>query len=148
MRETDSIQKLAGALFRRLVKARRIRLGLWKSGEGWNKHVLKNGALGEKIVVLKNEADLSIAKSGSMVFAERRGVLPIQNDTAGRGRLESSQNIEKSALAASGWPHNGGSFPRFKIQVHVGPDGDGTAGSGIFLGEICDREQIKFQAAG
>ena len=50
-------------------------------------------------MVLKKEADLSIAKLGQFLFAEPVGIAAVQRDVPAGGRFQTAHDVQQRALA-------------------------------------------------
>src|SRR4029078_1914850 len=96
--ETDFLQKLARTLLGVVRMGSRSVPGSCKRR---GQHGLPHGILREQRVILKDEADVPIAKRSlvPLVQIERIGV--VQRDRAGARWLERTEDVQKRALAAT-----------------------------------------------
>jgi hypothetical protein len=132
VREADLRQQLFGALdiIVRLVCDQRRR-----------KHVFQHAALRQQAVVLKDEADLLIAKGGLLFFSQRKGVLPIERNRAGGWLIESAQDVKQRAFATARRPHDCDGITTLKFQVDVIQNGQRPAWCVVLFGKMRNLEQ-------
>ena len=72
-----------------------------------HQHIFQNGALRQQMMILKDEADPTIAERGQFWLGKCEGVGPFQRDGAARGLFERAENVQQGALARAGRPHHG-----------------------------------------
>ena len=75
-------------------------------GERGDQYVLQHSALGQKIMCLKNEADLPIAHRRTLRFVEFADVLARQENLPSRGAIQGADDVQQRALARAGWAND------------------------------------------
>src|SRR5687767_3430588 len=73
-------------------------------GQEWYQHVFEYGALREKMMILKHEADVLAAKLGERSFVELEWIVTAEANVAGRRRLKRADDREQSTFARPAWP--------------------------------------------
>ena len=113
------------------------------SNERRDEHVLQHRALRQEAVILKHEADRSIAKGREPVRRELERVPAVERDRPGRGRLERAQDVQQRALAAARWTHDRRGVARFERERHVRQDRQRACRARILFAEVRDAEHAK-----
>lgn len=109
-RETDLFDEPTGAF---------LLLAIAGSDQSGGEDVLKNGALREQAVVLKEKSDLPVAKGGLLGLFERVGIDAVEHNRTRGGRFERTQQIEQGAFPHSGGAHDGSVLAPLEVQGHA-----------------------------
>lgn len=83
----------------------------------WNQNVVPHRILREQPEVLKNKANFLPPHLCKLLCIHRIDVLPIQQNVSGRGRQQSSQNLQKSGFPAATGTNDGRKFPLLNRQI-------------------------------
>src|SRR5450759_4977370 len=92
-------------------------------------------------MVLKDESNFFIPKRSQIFFLQQKWIAAIQHDGAGSRRLERTQDVKQSALAAPGWTHDGYSVPAVQRERHTGKYRQWASRRWILFGEVRRFEQ-------
>ena len=87
-------------------------------------------------MVLKKEADLSIAKLGQLLFAEPVGIVAVQCDTPAGWRFQAAHDVQQRALADAGRTHDGRRFTALHRKRHAGQHRERSTRRRVFLGDL------------
>ena len=109
------------------------------AGKPWDEDVLKNGELGKEIVLLEDEAELTIAELGGFFFAERADVFTTYRDLAGSGREHRTDDIEKGRFSTAGRTDDGDGLTICNLDIKIRENGNRASGSFVTDGEIAER---------
>ena len=101
--------------------------------QSWNKHILKDGALGQQTVVLEHEADPGVAETGLFRRTHSQQILSIQTHPSRRRWLQTSKHVKEGALATTRWPHDRGCIAGLKGQTDIGQDNERAPWCRVFL---------------
>jgi hypothetical protein len=134
--EGDAIEEFAGAV--RGAGAEGAVFG----GECGDEDVFEDGALGQKVMALEDEADLAVAEVGEGEVVESGEVLAIEADGAGGGAVEGADDIEEGAFAGAGWADDGEGIAGREVEVDAVEDGEcGARGAGVGFGDVLEGEE-------
>ena len=89
---------------------------------------------------LEDEADARAAQLRERVLAERRDVDAVEDDVAGRRRVEAGEQAEQRRLAAARRPGDRHDPPGFDGQVDRMKDGQGTGAARHRLGNAAQLD--------
>ena len=92
------------------------------------------------MVVLKDEADVSIAKVGQVALGQGEGIASLQPHVAARRPVERAENVQQRALAGAGRPHDGHGVAALQVERHIAQHGQGAAARRVILGEMFNVE--------
>ena len=139
--ETDASEKFLGAFGWGNGQARR--LSYFNGGERGDEDVFEHGALRQKMVGLKNEADLAITHGGELHFVKLTQVLSIENYFSRARTIQRADEVEQRAFATTARPDDGDSFATRDFKREIGKHADGCAAIERFvaLGDGGELEQ-------
>src|SRR5579871_1179974 len=107
--ELHQFQEIAGALVNLLpLEALQVE----RQGD-----VFDAGQARQEIEELKDEADLVASKASQVVIGERRHGLTINANLAGRGSVQSADEIQERGLPGARGAHDGDHFAALDLQV-------------------------------
>jgi hypothetical protein len=134
--EADAVEEFAGAV--RGAGAEDAIFG----GECGDEDVFEDGALGQKMVTLEDEADLAVAKVSEGEVVESGEVLAIKADGAGGGAVEGADDVEEGAFAGTGWADDGEGIAGREGEVDAVQDGEcGTIRAGVVFCDVLEGEE-------
>jgi hypothetical protein len=87
-------------------------------------------------VVLKNEADLLVAKCSQLFFGELERVVAIQSYRAGGRRVECAEDVEQRAFAAAGGSHDRHCVTSLERERNVREHFERPARRGVVFGDL------------
>ena len=123
--EADAIEEFAGAV--RGAGAEGAVFGC----ECGHKDVFEDGALGQKVVPLKDEADLAVAEVSEGKVIEGGEVLAVEADGAAGWAVEGADDVEECAFAGTGRADDGEGIAGSEVEVYAVKDGE--------CGAVCAR---------
>jgi hypothetical protein len=135
--EADAIEEFAGAV---RALARRVRS---LDASVWHKDVFEDGALGQKVVPLKDEADLAVAEVSEGKVIEGGEVLAVEADGAAGGAVEGADDVEECAFAGTGRADDGEGIAGSEVEVYAVENREGGAGcAGIGFGDVLEVSRL------
>ena len=106
------------------------------SNERGQENILEYRTLRQQAMILKKEADFSIAKFGQLLFAETVGIAAVQCDAPAGGWFESAHDVQQRALADAGRTHDGRRFTTLHRKRHARQDVERSTRRRVFLGDL------------
>src|SRR6185437_912173 len=85
IRQTDAVEQLPGPCFHRLAVVTR--------DESGDQHVFEYGTLRQQMMILKDEADVSIAKVGQGTLGQGEWIASFETHLAARGSIECAKKV-------------------------------------------------------
>ena len=111
-------------------------------------HVLFGGESRDQVIALEDEADFAAADLRHLVLGEVGDVFAIEDHLAGGGRVETGEEAEQRALAATGRTHDGGELAARNEQVDALEDIHAVSAGVDGLGEAANFDQTFIMAVG
>src|SRR5436190_23596964 len=99
-------------------------------------------------MVLKDEANVTVAKIGKLTLGQGEGVLAIKADGPRGGRLQRADDVEEGALARARRPHDGGGFASLELEVDITQHTQRATAGGVILRQVLDLQNHRGGWAG
>jgi hypothetical protein len=90
-----------------------------RSNQSRDQNVFQYRALRQEVVVLKNEADMTVAEIRQGRLGKLKWVSTVKADSAGSGSVQRAQNVEESTLARPRRTHDCQGFAASKLETHI-----------------------------
>ena len=107
--------------------------------------VLDDRVLGEQIVRLKNEAEVLAADFGKLIVVHVGDIFVAEVIFAGRGAIETAEQVEQRRFAGAGRPHQGDEIPLREIQRHAVQGAHRHRFQVIVLDQVDDAGDRRFE---
>src|SRR4051794_22909414 len=92
------------------------------------------------MMILKDEADVSIAKVGELLFRQREGVGVCESDLAARGPIERAKYMQERAFARAARSHDGQRLAFLDREANVAKHRQTAGAGGIIFAQVIDLQ--------
>ena len=147
-----SAGELGGAMFQAIAQPDHVgQLAASLSGVGAdpalvvqrNLDVLQHGQLGNEVVRLEDETDAGSADLGEPVVVHLGDVVEPEQDRAGAGSVEASEQVQKRALSRAGGAHDGHVVAFGDVEADAAQGTDDFGAQVVVFGDVLEtRSEI------
>src|SRR5262249_52292345 len=92
------------------------------------------------MMILKDEADVPVAKVSQLLFRQGEGVLALHGYLALRRTVQRAKDVQQGAFAGSRWTHDRQSLPPVQLKGNIPEHGQGPAAGGVIFLEMSDLQ--------
>ena len=135
--ETDAGEERLGAFSGRAAAGE---VGI---GEGGDEDVFQHGALRQEMVGLEDEADLLVADARELEVVEAGEVFAVEQELAGGGAVEGTDNVEERTFAAAGRADDGDTLAPREVERDAEEHADAlsSGGGGVLFGDVLEPQE-------